>query len=33
MKLQRGGHGLEFTAADITAAPIFADPAQTVPAA
>jgi predicted regulator of Ras-like GTPase activity (Roadblock/LC7/MglB family) len=32
-KLQRGGHGLEFTAADITAAPIFADPSQTVPAA
>jgi predicted regulator of Ras-like GTPase activity (Roadblock/LC7/MglB family) len=31
-KLQRDGHGFEFTAADISAAPIFADPPQTVPA-
>src|SRR5437764_1479623 len=31
--LQRGGHGFEFTAADISAAPIFVDPPQTVPAA
>ena len=31
--LQRNGHGLSFTAADIAAAPIFADPAQPVPAA
>ena len=30
--LQRGGHGLEFTAADISAAPIFADPAPTAAA-
>jgi predicted regulator of Ras-like GTPase activity (Roadblock/LC7/MglB family) len=31
-KLQRGGHGLEFTAADILAAPIFADqPAVSIP--
>ncbi len=28
--LQRGGHGLNFTAADITAAPIFADTTETV---
>ena len=28
--LQRGGHGLNFTAADITAAPIFADPTEPV---
>lgn len=26
--LQRDGHGFEFTAADISAAPIFADPAE-----
>jgi hypothetical protein len=30
--LQRGGHGLEFTAADISAAPIFLDPPQPVSA-
>ena len=30
--LQRGGHGLAFTAADISAAPIFADPPTVVPA-
>jgi predicted regulator of Ras-like GTPase activity (Roadblock/LC7/MglB family) len=28
-QLQRGGHGLEFTAADIAAAPIFADTTPT----
>src|SRR3954468_19351688 len=30
--LQRNGHGLTFTAADISAAPLFDDRAQTVPA-
>jgi predicted regulator of Ras-like GTPase activity (Roadblock/LC7/MglB family) len=32
-KLQRGGHGLEFTAADISAASIFADAPKVTPAA
>ncbi len=30
--LQRDGHGLEFTASDITALPIFAEPAPALPA-
>jgi predicted regulator of Ras-like GTPase activity (Roadblock/LC7/MglB family) len=31
--LQQGGHGLDFTAADITGLPIFVDPPQEIPAA